>query len=151
MFTIADDSGLVVPDLNYEPGIYSARYAGENSTDEQNREKIIKKLEQKNILELNAYYVCVLVGLRNYSDPMPLITHGKIHGKVSIKSSGDGGFGYDKIFYPKGYSYSMASMNQETKNSVSHRAIATKFEDRGIKEGRKVYIFDYIKTKLQSY
>ena len=126
MFTIADDSGLVVPDLNYEPGIYSARYAGENSTDEQNIEKIIKKLEQKNILELNAYYVCVLVGLRNYNDPMPLITHGKIHGKVSIKSSGDGGFGYDKIFYPKGYSYSMASMNQETKNSVSHRAIATK-------------------------
>ena len=126
MFTIADDSGLVVPDLNYEPGIYSARYAGENSTDEQNREKIIKKLEQKNILELNAYYVCVLVGLRNYSDPMPLITYGKIHGKVSIKSSGDGGFGYDKIFYPKGYSYSMASMNQETKNSISHRAIATK-------------------------
>ena len=67
-----------------------------------------------------------MVGLRNCSDPMPLITHGKIHGKVSIKSSGDGGFGYDKIFYPKGYSYSMASMNQETKNSVSHRAIATK-------------------------
>ena len=126
MFTIADDSGLVVPDLNYEPGIYSARYAGENSTDKQNREKIIEKLNQKNILELNAYYVCVLVGLRSYSDPMPIITHGEIHGKVSIKSSGDGGFGYDKIFYPRGYSHSMASMNQETKNNVSHRAIATK-------------------------
>ena len=129
-FTIADDSGLVVPDLNYEPGIYSARYAGENSTDKQNREKIIEKLNQKNILELNAYYVCVLVGLRSYSDPMPIITHGEIHGKVSIKSSGDGGFGYDKIFYPKGYSHSMASMKQEIKNNVSHRAIATeKFMD----------------------
>ena len=117
---------MVVPNLNYEPGIYSARYAGENSTDKQNREKIIKKLVQKNISELDAYYVCVLVGLRHYSDPMPIITQGKIHGKVSIKSSGDGGFGYDKIFYPKGYSYSMASMNQETKNNVSHRALATK-------------------------
>ena len=126
IFTIADDSGLVVPNLNYEPGIYSARYAGENSTDKQNREKIIRKLVQKNISELDAYYVCVLVGLRHYSDPMPIITQGKIYGKVSIKSSGDGGFGYDKIFYPKGYSYSMASMNQETKNNVSHRAVATK-------------------------
>lgn len=130
MFTIADDSGLVVPDLNYEPGIYSARYAGESSTDKQNREKIIKKLVQKNIAELDAYYVCVLVGLRNYNDPIPIIAHGKIHGKVCIKSSGDGGFGYDKIFYPRGYSYSMASMNQETKNDISHRAIATKnFKD----------------------
>ncbi len=126
IFTIADDSGLVVPDLNFEPGIYSARYAAENSTDKQNREKIIKKLVQKNTSELNAYYVCVLVGLRHYSDPMPIITQGKIHGKVSINSSGDGGFGYDKIFYPKGYSYSMAMMDQETKNKVSHRAIATK-------------------------
>ena len=63
---------------------------------------------------------------RSYSDPMPIITHGEIHGKVSIKSSGDGGFGYDKIFCPRGYSHSMASMNQETKNNVSHRAIATK-------------------------
>lgn len=126
IFTIADDSGLVVPDLNYEPGIYSARYAGENSTDKQNREKIIKKLNQKNISELEAYYVCVLVGLRNYSDPMPIIAHGKIYGMVSIKSSGDAGFGYDKIFYPRGYSYSMASMDPETKNNISHRAIATK-------------------------
>ena len=71
-----------------------------------------------------------MVGLRSYSDPMPIITHGEIHGKVSIKSSGDGGFGYDKIFYPKGYSHSMASMKQEIKNNVSHRAIATeKFMD----------------------
>ena len=57
---------------------------------------------------------------------MPIITHGEIHGKVSIKSSGDGGFGYDKIFYPRGYLHSMASMNQETKNNISHRAVATK-------------------------
>ena len=126
MFTIADDSGLVVPDLNYEPGIYSARYAGDNSTDKQNREKIIEKLNQKNILELNAYYVCVLVGLRSYSDPMPIITHGEIHGKVSIKSSGDGGFGYDKIFYPDNFDCSMASIDSSIKNKISHRAIAVK-------------------------
>ena len=74
---------------------------------------------------MSAYYVCVLVGMRNYQDPMPIITQGKIQGKVSINSSGDGGFGYDKIFYPLSYGCSMSSLDSETKNKISHRGIAS--------------------------
>tara|TARA_B100001250_G_scaffold406423_1_gene425460 strand:+ start:10505 stop:11098 length:594 start_codon:yes stop_codon:yes gene_type:complete len=124
-FTIADDSGLVVPGLDFEPGIYSARYAGDRSTDKDNRDKIIKKLNELNLKELDAYYVCVLVGIRNYLDPMPIITQGKINGKVSIESSGDGGFGYDKIFYPLNYDCSMASLGDDIKNKISHRGVAS--------------------------
>jgi len=126
LFSIADDSGLVVPDLNYEPGIYSARYAGIGSTDEENRNKIISELKNRNEIALSAYYVCVIVGVRSYDDPIPVYSFGKINGKVSIHSSGDGGFGYDKIFYPENYDVSMASIDVEVKNTISHRAIASK-------------------------
>ena len=126
IFTIADDSGIVVPELNYEPGIFSARYAGENASDKDNRDKIISEIKRLKKVSLNAYYVCVLVGVRSYSDPVPLYTYGEIHGKVSLKSSGEGGFGYDKIFYPNNYAVSMASMDSEIKNTISHRAIAAK-------------------------
>ena len=124
-FTIADDSGLVIPELNFEPGIYSARYAGDGATDKDNRDKVIEKLNDLDVKELSAYYVCVLVGIRNYQDPMPIVTQGKIQGKVSINSSGDGGFGYDKIFYPKNYDCSMASIEDGIKNKISHRANAS--------------------------
>ncbi len=124
-YTIADDSGLVVPALNFEPGIFSARYAGKEASDKENREKIIDKLNKLKVKDLDAYYVCVLVGVRSHDDPMPIISEGKIFGKVSIKSSGDGGFGYDKIFYPDNYSCSMASIDSEIKNKISHRAIAS--------------------------
>ena len=124
-YTIADDSGLVVPALNFEPGIFSARYAGKKASDKENREKIIDKLNKLKVKDLDAYYVCVLVGIRSHDDPMPIISEGKIYGKVSIESSGEGGFGYDKIFYPDNYSCSMASIDSEIKNKISHRAVAS--------------------------
>ena len=99
LLTIADDSGLVVPGLDYEPGIYSARYAGEGASDKDNRDKIIDQLNKKNVSSLEAFYICVLVGVRSDLDPIPLYSVGEIHGRISTKSSGDGGFGYDKIFY----------------------------------------------------
>ena len=126
IYTIADDSGIVIPELDYEPGIYSARYAGEGASDKNNRDKIVDKIIEKKQESLKAFYVCVLVGLRNPNDPMPIVTQGEIHGRVSINSSGEGGFGYDKIFYPNGYDCSMASLNQQIKNKVSHRGIASK-------------------------
>ena len=124
-YTIADDSGLVVPDLNFEPGIYSARYAGNEASDKDNRDKIIKKLDELGLESLNAFYLCILVGIKSYKDPMPLIAQGIIHGKVSKNSSGGGGFGYDKIFYPFNHNCSMASIASDVKNKISHRAIAS--------------------------
>ena len=126
LFTIADDSGIVVPELNFEPGIFSARYAGEDASDEDNRNKIISEIKRLKKTFLDAYYVCVLVGVRFYSDPVPIYAYGETHGKVSLASSGEGGFGYDKIFYPNNYDVSMATMESEIKNAISHRAIAAK-------------------------
>ena len=126
LYSIADDSGLVVPKLNNQPGIYSARYAGNKASDKDNRDKIIEELNKLSVKELSAYYVCCLVGIESYDDPMPLISFGRIYGKVSILSSGDGGFGYDKIFYPDNFDCSMASIDSSIKNKISHRAIAVK-------------------------
>ena len=124
LYTIADDSGLVVPGLNFEPGIYSARYAGEGALDNDNRNKIIEELKKRNLESLPAYYVCILVGIHSENDPMPIYASGKIHGKIRTISEGDGGFGYDKIFYPNDSQTSMASITPELKNTISHRAIA---------------------------
>ena len=124
LYSIADDSGLVVPDLNFEPGIYSARYAGSDSTDELNREKLISSIKGSGKDSLDAYYVCIIVGMFNENDPMPIFASGKIHGKVSIYESGEGGFGYDRLFYPRGYSSSMASIESDVKNKISHRGLA---------------------------
>ena len=125
-FVIADDSGIVVPALNFEPGIFSARYAGKDADDEMNRQKIITNLSKLGLESTPAYYVCVMVGLRSKNDPLPLISYGFLHGNISINESGDGGFGYDKIFYPDGFNCSMASLNEAEKNLISHRGIASK-------------------------
>jgi XTP/dITP diphosphohydrolase len=114
LYTIADDSGLVVPGLNFEPGIYSARYAGEGASDLDNRNKIIEELKKRNLESLPAYYVCILVGIHSENDPMPIYASGKIHGKIRTISEGDGGFGYDKIFYPNDSQTSMAVDNTRT-------------------------------------
>ena len=101
LYSIADDSGLVVPELGFEPGIYSARYAGENSTDALNRDKLrscIKSLDKES---LEAYFVCVIVGIKDEGDPLPIVSSGTVHGKVSIHESGEGGFGYDKLVISK--------------------------------------------------
>lgn len=125
-YTIADDSGLVIPKLDYEPGIFSARYAGSDASDKDNRNKVIQELNNLSLENLDAYYVCCLVGIRNHDDPMPIISYGKINGKVSVHSSGEGGFGYDKIFYPSDFDCSMASIDIKVKNTISHRALAVK-------------------------
>ena len=88
--------------------------------------KIIDQLNKKNVSSLEAFYICVLVGVRSDLDPIPLYSVGEIHGRISTKSSGDGGFGYDKIFYPNGYDVSMASIDPEEKNKISHRAVAAR-------------------------
>ena len=115
--TIADDSGLVVEQLNGEPGIYSARYAGANSTDEANNKKLLQKLNNKPEPH-NAKFVCSAV---YYSGKEIYSAIGEVEGTIIRKPRGSNGFGYDPLFIPDGYSKSMAELDSEIKNSISHR------------------------------
>ncbi|MDR2123324.1 MAG: RdgB/HAM1 family non-canonical purine NTP pyrophosphatase [Flavobacteriaceae bacterium] len=114
----ADDSGLVIEALNGDPGIYSARYAGTGSFDD-NIAKVLENM--KNISNRKAYFISVICWVNgdevNYFE-------GRIHGSVSTEIKGTQGFGYDPIFIPDGSIYSFAEIKPEKKNQISHRAIA---------------------------
>lgn len=118
---ISDDSGITVPSLNNEPNIYSARYAGVNATDKQNNEKLISKLKEKNIEKTTAFYTaCIAIG---YKEDI-YTTHGWMYGDVTPHSMGEGGFGYDPLFIPNGYSDTLGILPQEIKKKLSHRTKA---------------------------
>ncbi|MEK9650011.1 MAG: RdgB/HAM1 family non-canonical purine NTP pyrophosphatase [Gammaproteobacteria bacterium] len=123
---LADDSGLIVPELNHAPGIKSARFAGDNASDQENRIKLQDLITKSEAVFLPAYFVCVLVLIRFPNDPLPLIKTGKIHGFVSKQEKGDKGFGYDKMFYLKNKTETLASIEIAKKNLISHRAQAVK-------------------------
>ena len=122
--SIGDDSGLIVPEINGEPGLYSARYAGKNATDADNRKKLISELKKRKLESTYAYFFCciVAVGINDKEDL--IICDGKVDGEVKIFERGDKGFGYDPMFYPKGYNESFAELNSLIKNKISHRGIA---------------------------
>ena len=122
--SIGDDSGLIVPEINGEPGLYSARYAGKNATDADNRKKLISELKKRRLESTYAYFFCciVAVGINDKEDF--IICDGKVDGEVKIFERGDKGFGYDPMFYPKGYSESFAELSSLIKNKISHRGIA---------------------------
>ena len=122
--SIGDDSGLIVPEINGEPGLYSARYAGKNATDADNRKKLISELKKRRLESTYAYFFCciVAVGINDKEDL--IICDGKVDGEVKIFERGDKGFGYDPMFYPKGYSESFAELSSLIKNKISHRGIA---------------------------
>lgn len=119
---ISDDSGLVVEALNGEPGIYSARYAGEHGLDSANCDKLLKNLEDQS--NRKAKFLCVLVFMLHENDPTPIICQGEWHGEITTSASGDGGFGYDPIFYVAQQSATAAQLTKEVKNSISHRGQA---------------------------
>ena len=122
--TLADDSGLCVRALNYEPGIYSARYHGLQTAKER-RLEVLKLMEGKT--ERQAYFYCGLV----YIDEDGVVTsfEGQINGYIGYEEKGENGFGYDPIFYLEN-GLSFAEISLEEKNKISHRAIAIKkFED----------------------
>lgn len=116
---ISDDSGLMVDALDGEPGIYSARYAGEDKNDGNNMKKLLKKLDQKTEAPRTARFVCVLA----ISTPgKPTVFYkGYCEGSIAEKPAGTYGFGYDPIFIPKGYSKTMAELAPDEKNQISHR------------------------------
>ena len=118
---ISDDSGITVPALDNEPGIYSARYASINATDKQNNEKLISKLKEKNLTEAPAYYTAALAIA--YKDSY-YTTHGWMYGKVIDKQIGDGGFGYDPMFIPDGFEKTLGELDKKYKKEISHRTKA---------------------------
>lgn len=121
---IADDSGIEVDALDKRPGIYSARYSGEGATDTKNNEKMLTEL--KDIAQDNrtARYWCVMVYLESENDPTPIITQGTLEGRILNAPQGDGGFGYDPIFWLPEQQCAAAELSLEEKNKISHRAIA---------------------------
>ena len=121
---IADDSGLEVDALNHRPGIYSARYSGEGATSEKNNQKMLGELEGVPEENRSARYQCVMVFMRDADDPMPIITQGSLEGRILEAPRGEGGFGYDPIFYLPDHQCAAAEISLEEKNKISHRAIA---------------------------
>jgi XTP/dITP diphosphohydrolase len=123
---IADDSGLAVDVLGGAPGIYSARYAGEDASDQQNLEKLLVALNDVPDDKRQAQFHCVLVYMRHAEDPTPLVCHGSWPGVITREAAGNGGFGYDPIFFVPGAGKTAAELSREEKIAVSHRGQALK-------------------------
>ena len=119
---IADDSGLVVSVLDGAPGIYSARYAGEGCSDQDNIDKLLTALHGQ--MDRRAHFFCALVFMRHADDPVPLISQGYWHGTITQSPVGFGGFGYDPVFYVTSERCTAAEMDKARKNSISHRGQA---------------------------
>lgn len=121
---IADDSGLIIPALNGEPGLYSARYAHKNATAKENIEKVLTALKNISAQQRSAFFYCVLVFVRHEKDPAPIICEGKWQGKLLSTPQGENGFGYDPIFFDENEKLSAAELPLEKKNRISHRGKA---------------------------
>ena len=112
----ADDTGLEIDFLNGEPGVYSARYAGNRSNSKDNIDLVLKKM--KNSKNRNAHFRTIIT---LYLDSKVYFFDGSVSGTISYKPIGNFGFGYDSIFIPQGYDITFAQMNAEAKNKISHR------------------------------
>ena len=119
---LADDSGLVVPALDGAPGLRSARYSG--SGYEGNNTLLLNNMATLQGADRQAFYIAVVVLLRDAQDPTPLIAEGRWHGRIADAPRGEGGFGYDPIFIPEGGSLHAAELSPAEKNRISHRAKA---------------------------
>ncbi|MGY0218413.1 XTP/dITP diphosphatase [Endozoicomonadaceae bacterium StTr2] len=121
---LADDSGLEVDALNGAPGIYSARYAGEEASDSDNNEKLLKALNGIKTGDRTARYHCVLVYVRHAEDPTPIIAMGQWEGFILEEPRGSHGFGYDPLFFVPEEHMTAAELESDHKNKISHRAVA---------------------------
>ena len=120
--TIADDSGLVVDALDGAPGVYSARYAGENASDDENNRKLLN--EMKGISKRNAYFeTAIIIAV---PEGHALTYTGRAKGEITETPAGENGFGYDPLFYYPPLKKTFAQMTQDEKNGVSHRGKAVK-------------------------
>jgi len=121
---LADDSGLAVDALDGAPGIYSARYAGKAATSQANIEKLLVALQDVPTNERTAAFHCVLVLMTHAKDPTPLICHGIWQGTILTLQSGQGGFGYDPLFFVASENKTAAELSADVKNRLSHRGQA---------------------------
>lgn len=121
---IADDSGIEVDALNGAPGIYSARYSGLGASNQQNLEALLSALKDTPEPQRTARYQCVIVYLRHAEDPTPIICQASWEGKILLTPTGNGGFGYDPIFWVEAENCSAAELTAQKKHAVSHRGKA---------------------------
>jgi len=121
---IADDSGLEVAALHGAPGVYSARFAGEDASDEDNNRKLLKDLAAVASSNRAGRFCCALAYVRNADDSAPLIAEGVWEGQILDRPRGTGGFGYDALFLPNGSALSAAELSGAAKNEQSHRGQA---------------------------
>ncbi|MBQ4141175.1 MAG: XTP/dITP diphosphatase [Clostridia bacterium] len=143
--SIADDSGLIVNALGGEPGVYSARYAGEPCDDAKNNEKLLKNLE--GIGDRSAAFVCTIACVIPEGQPLsgdPIIGTGYCPGEILFNPRGKGGFGYDPLFWFDPFGKTFAEMSAEEKNAISHRgagvkAFAEAFNKRIAEEKEKLW------------
>jgi XTP/dITP diphosphohydrolase len=120
--SLADDSGLVVDALNGEPGVHSARYAGEPSSDSRNTQKLLAALAAIPREQRSARFVCTMVLIVSADEV--LVAEGTCGGHIGFEPAGDNGFGYDPVFIPDGYMQTFAQLDESIKNTISHRAKA---------------------------
>lgn len=121
---IADDSGLEVDALNGAPGVYSARFAGDNANDQNNIDKLLVEMQGKTVR--SARFWCVLVYMRHADDPTPLVCQASWEGTITEDQQGREGFGYDPVFYVASEGCTSAQLTKEQKNALSHRGQALK-------------------------
>ncbi|APW64994.1 MULTISPECIES: non-canonical purine NTP pyrophosphatase [Arcobacteraceae] len=121
IIVISDDSGITVPALNNEPGIYSARYAGVNASDKENNAKLIKNLNLKTLEKTPAFYTACIAIV--YQGEVYTV-HGWMHGNVINEQKGEGGFGYDPMFIANGFDKTLGELGYEAKKDFSHRTKA---------------------------
>ena len=128
---IADDSGLEVDILNNRPGIYSARFAGENATDDENNKKLLKLLEAVPLYDRTARFVCSIAAVFPNGDA--IVLRGECPGIIGLEPKGRGGFGYDPLFIVEKYNKTFAELGEGKKNRISHRAVALEKLKRELK------------------
>ena len=120
---ISDDSGISLPLLDGAPGIYSARYAGEDATDKENLYKLIEAVKEKGLKSTPAYYTAAIAIVSKYGE---YVVHGWMHGDVIDEARGNKGFGYDPMFIPAGFDKTLGELDDDVKKERSHRAHAMK-------------------------
>ena len=123
LIALADDSGLEVAALDWAPGVYSARYAGENASDADRRELLLSELSKTSNTDRRARFVSV-VAIADPAGTVLNLSEGICHGTITSAPRGTGGFGYDPLFIPDGHTQTFAELPEAIKNRISHRALA---------------------------